>query len=839
MARLRHCLNKTAALGRALLGLAPPAAAGAALFVGVGWSAETEESSVVRSESVLFRADGPTPGRIITMVDPDDRPAGLLIVEAQITEVFSTTEEIDAYIARHPPSVMRTRKVVRLNGATLMPGFVEPHVHLPLLVNFSAAADLSTCLPEPYDFRLYGDDVMTIDGDTVSTCGDFPNFRNEAGQYYNGRGWQASPPDFSVLDWAMTVLNNSKSRIIGGVDGEPAWIVGNGIDPARFGVSTQAIRMTQDFRARPAAYIEKHVKDAGPGESPVFLLDQSGHVAYVNGSAFVAAGVCESWPCGPDDAKKSPGLGKWAVDARGRFTGLLQEEDAYLPFLEATMASVGAGADSPFYFMTKEDGVRATPAVIERIAEKGVTTLVDAGGFSTPMIDYLGAAAYGSRATGYEGALKPAPFRIRTLVSSTLDGQNDPQAAARAAEKLYTGPWAARVTVNGRTLDNKMGVFGVNGVKFWIDGSTQGCSAFLVDAYADAGICAEDGEAVHGSHGANYIVFAEEGDDGRQHPDNDADALAAPIYTADDHEDGVSFYNAIMPFAEKGMQIQVHSNGDKAMIGAARTAQKLIEDCHWNFDDASLPMVLHHATVGGGLARSFGETPVAEHLAAIRASTRLAECDGRKVAEDYDIGLSHTAGHVAYWGGGFISLLDGKTDFTEPAPDSDPDGRAPWLDANRAELGAASGDQGAGGAPRYDYEPFAVSFHSDAPITPVSPLWYVSQMVTRFTWTYPQIGAEDYYELPYPQGELVQTIDVYQALKGVTTIPAMQNGLDRYVGSLEPGKAADLVILDQDPLSVEKEGLPSIVVCGTYLNGKRWKPSSQHGACRQVGDDSQ
>ena len=790
-----------------------------ATFSTPGISAETGSGATTKVEEILFRADGATPGRIITMVGEQDAPAGLLVKNGKIEKIIENSEDLRKYIKDNPEDENYSRRVIDLNGSTLMPGFVEPHVHLPLLVSFSAVADLSTCLPKPYHYRLYGDDEMSIEGKSTSICENFPNFRH-GDDYFNfeKREWTKDNPNLTVLDWAFTVLNYSKARVVG--DLEAGWIVGNGIDPARFGVSSAVIDMTTDFKARPAEFIENNVD--GADRLPVFLLDQSGHVSYVNGKAFVEAGICESWPCGLKDALlPSPILGKWATNSEGHFTGLLQEEDAYTHFIAAINKAAGADEDTPFFFMTLKEGLDRTDAIVKRIAEKGVTTIVDAGGFTEPMVDYLGAVAFGGLATGYSDALEPAPFRIRTMVSSTIRNkkQDNPIDIAMG---LYTGPWKKEVRVNGRILDNSTGRFGVNGIKFWIDGSTQGCSAFLVKAYADSGICAENEKGVLGTHGANYQVFAKEEPGGGQIPDNAADALTAPIFTS--VNDGVeaqspSFFDAVLPFAKQGMQIQVHANGDKAMIGAARTAQKLIEDCHWNFqtDFPTLPLVLHHATVGGGLAKSFGATPVASYLATIRAQTRDVRCEAPG-AEDFDISLSHTPGHVAYWGGGFVSLLDGKTDFEKLLLDDDTKGRAPWLDANRAEI-----DQS-----------FAVSFHSDAPITPVSPLWYVSQMVNRHTWTYPKIDFADSYELPYPRNQNVQNIGVFEALKGITIVPAMQNGLDRYVGSLEEGKMADLVVLDRDPLNSSEADLYSIKVCSTYLNGEIQYTDSENEFCATV-----
>lgn len=53
-----------------------------------------------------------------------------------------------------------------------------------------------------------------------------------------------------------------------------------------------------------------------------------------------------------------------------------------------------------------------------------------------------------------------------------------------------------------------------------------------------------------------------------------------------------------------------------------------------------------------------------------------------------------------------------------------------------------------------------------------------------------------------------------QALRLVTINPAIQLGIDKYVGSIEPGKDADLVIYNHDPLSVYA------VVQKTIIDGK-------------------
>lgn len=45
--------------------------------------------------------------------------------------------------------------------------------------------------------------------------------------------------------------------------------------------------------------------------------------------------------------------------------------------------------------------------------------------------------------------------------------------------------------------------------------------------------------------------------------------------------------------------------------------------------------------------------------------------------------------------------------------------------------------------------------------------------------------------------------------------------MDDKVGSLEPGKWADLVILDQNPRKIELTKIPQIKVLETWVGGKR------------------
>lgn len=65
-----------------------------------------------------------------------------------------------------------------------------------------------------------------------------------------------------------------------------------------------------------------------------------------------------------------------------------------------------------------------------------------------------------------------------------------------------------------------------------------------------------------------------------------------------------------------------------------------------------------------------------------------------------------------------------------------------------------------------------------------------------------------------------QRIDVMQALRGVTINAARMYFLEAKLGSLEPGKLADFVILDNNPTTVAPETIKDIAVLETFVDGK-------------------
>ncbi|MDO5401868.1 MAG: amidohydrolase [Eubacteriales bacterium] len=99
------------------------------------------------------------------------------------------------------------------------------------------------------------------------------------------------------------------------------------------------------------------------------------------------------------------------------------------------------------------------------------------------------------------------------------------------------------------------------------------------------------------------------------------------------------------------------------------------------------------------------------------------------------------------------------------------------------------------------------NFHQDPPVVKPDMMHTVWCAVNRFTRTGQPIGQN-------------QCIDVYDALKGVTINGAYEYHEEDKKGSLKAGKLADMVVLNNNPLKVEKMQLAGIKVCKTIKAGE-------------------
>ena len=100
-----------------------------------------------------------------------------------------------------------------------------------------------------------------------------------------------------------------------------------------------------------------------------------------------------------------------------------------------------------------------------------------------------------------------------------------------------------------------------------------------------------------------------------------------------------------------------------------------------------------------------------------------------------------------------------------------------------------------------------ISFHSDFSMAPMEPLTLVWTAVNRVTSQGSKFSQD-------------QRIDVYTALQAVTINAARVLNLENEIGSIEAGKAANFVLLDENPLKIDPIMLQDINVLGTVYRGK-------------------
>ena len=74
------------------------------------------------------------------------------------------------------------------------------------------------------------------------------------------------------------------------------------------------------------AELTANVLDQVSTTVPIFIINQSGHIGYVNHKAMELAGVTESTP-------NTSGGGVYVKDSQGKLTGVLIEPPSYTPFI--------------------------------------------------------------------------------------------------------------------------------------------------------------------------------------------------------------------------------------------------------------------------------------------------------------------------------------------------------------------------------------------------------------------------------------------------------------------------------------------------------------------------
>lgn len=303
-------------------------------------------------------------GPIVTVNEKQPEVSALAVRDGNILAVGDKAEIVKAHSAD-------STRMVDLKGRTLMPGFVEPHVHISL-----------TAITENLTLNL-------------------SNF---------------SLP-YDTVDSILGKLRAHKETLP-----EGSWILAFGVDPAR----------TEPFMAE----LNADILDKVSTTNPIFVVNQSGHIAYVNHKALELAGITDTTP--------DPGNGGVYVrDANGKHTGKLIEPPAYKAFA-AVMTPPSEEAIANAYLKT-----------VRNMSATGITTSSEMGmGAVLPLAQEHAMLEEFTHQESF-------PLRIR----SYLWGVNLPQG------------FSSYKPGDGDDM------FRMIGVKYIADGSTQGLTAALNQPY--------------------------------------------------------------------------------------------------------------------------------------------------------------------------------------------------------------------------------------------------------------------------------------------------------------------------------------------------------------------
>ncbi|KAM7184412.1 Amidohydrolase 3 [Naviculisporaceae sp. PSN 640] len=469
-------------------------------------------------------------GTILTMAEGIFSPAESLATQGDtILSVGSPSDVKEAVLSSKLPFTERTLSP----GQVMLPGFVEPHLHLMLSAMIAS--------PSPILNLTYSENLRT---------------RKD------------------VIDRIKCSTNYDPD----GQSGDKKWIIGFGYDPS----------LIQDHR-------EFHINDASGADpdgeldnickhNPLYILSQSGHLAYVNTLAFQAANIDthagdKHFPVDNSLFEKTPDGS--ALNGIIRETAV-QTVSKHLPQLPM-----------------QETIIKNMASVLQQWASRGCTTVYDAGlGLFSPkdkpLVDAYAIAVVMALHHNKVPRLKGA-LAIQSIgdVPTFLGRYPDPP------------PWQIGLGPKKVT---------VQGVKYWVDGSTQGFTAAVCQPYLNP----PAGWPPNGS--LNF-------------PD---DKCYAPM----------------KDLIAKGWQIVMHTNGGAAVEQALRVLEKAFN-------------------ANGGSQGPNGFIHRLEHVTANVSRTYLQK------AKKLGLSVTHLIAHVRTWGHTFSTWVlgnegdqAGRSDRLDPVHDA-------------------------------------------------------------------------------------------------------------------------------------------------------------------------
>jgi predicted amidohydrolase YtcJ len=401
--------------------------------------------------------------------------------------------------------------------------------------------------------------------------------------------------------------------------------------------------------------------DRVSSDHPVLLTHVSGHLATVNSAALRQQKIDQNTENPPGGViRRRPG---------SREPNGVLEETAMGLFSRNLMAPM---KDDKFEHLVRQ--------AVQRYTSYGITTIQD-GGTNMADIERLRAAA------------NRKPYAADVVVFPWSNSFDDNQLAAIEAEPSYT---------NGLRL---------GGIKFGLDGSPQGRTAFLSLPY------------------------------------NEGPPGAAPDYRAYPTYPAEKLNPKIARLLERGTPTLVHANGD-----------------------AAIDMLLD------GVTAAFDNKELSDHRTVI-IHAQLMRKDQLERTKKLGLVPSYYSAHSFFWGDWHRrSFGEERAAFISPAAET-----------ARMQI------------------PFTI--HNDAPIVPPDMMRLMWVAVNRKTRSDFVLGPD-------------QRLTPMQALHAITLGAAYQYFEENKKGSITPGKQADLVILERNPLLANPDTLKDISIIETFARGQ-------------------
>lgn len=550
-----------------------------------------------------------------------------------------------------------------------------------LLIGGVAALSTPVALTQTADLIIVGDNIVTMDGSSVTgvaVSGDRIAATGSREQVLNLRGTstrvielgdQALLPGFIDAHGHFSAVARYLDLL--DLSSPPVGQVTNIDDLVRLlrqRIENQQVSPGQlvygfgydDSLLAEQRHPTRDDLDRASTQHPIIIRHVSGHLLVANTMALNNAGINATTP-NPEGGIIRRRSGSLEPD------GVMEET--------AMGAFPGAGSDQ-----SPERQAQLLREAVDIYAGYGITTIQDSN-VSAAYVDRLKSLGTAD------------PFAVDIVAYIMANPISDEELGEIEAELDYTG-----------------GVR-IGGIKFTLDGSPQGRTAWMSQPY-------DEGPP---GQGADYVAY--------------------PSYNPD------AYRARIGGLLERGVPVLAHANGDEAI--------ELMID---------------------GIDQALTGRPIPDHRSVI-IHAQLIRPDQLDRVKDLGIVPSYYSVHPFFWGDWHrLSFGDARASFISPV---------------RATI-----DRGI---------PFTV--HNDSPIVPPDIMRLVAITVNRETRSGLILGPD-------------QRATVMEALHAVTLGAAYQYFEEDDKGSITPGKRADLVILERNPLTANPADLANIGIVETFSRGE-------------------